>query len=83
MALSGHQVIPFRLKAPVDFSDGKQFQCSVYRAVTALSSATHELVSIAGSPMPPGREGPSHSRIRPVIESGMPNMAQLKPNKLL
>jgi uncharacterized protein (UPF0332 family) len=48
----------------------------------AYSKITHELESIAGLPMPAGREGPSHARIRPVIETSMPNMAQPKRDKL-
>ena len=32
--------------------------------------------------MPAGREGTNHGRIRPVIETSMPNMAQQKRDKL-
>jgi hypothetical protein len=32
--------------------------------------------------MPPDREGPSHARIRPLIETSMPNMQQAKRVKL-
>ncbi len=32
--------------------------------------------------MPPDREGPSHARIRPLIETSMPDMAQNKRVKL-
>jgi uncharacterized protein (UPF0332 family) len=48
----------------------------------AYSKVTHELVALAGLPMPQGREGPSHRRIRPIIESSMPNMVQAKRDKL-
>ncbi len=59
------------------------FRSAVARAYyAAYSKITYELVSVAGLPMPPGREGPSHSRIRPVIESSMPNVAQAKRDKL-
>jgi uncharacterized protein (UPF0332 family) len=48
----------------------------------AYSKVTHELVVTAQLAMPPGREGPSHGRIRPIIETSMPNMAQSKREKL-
>lgn len=48
----------------------------------AYSKVTHELVAIAGLAMPPGREGLSHTRIRSVVETSMPNMAQTKRDKL-
>jgi hypothetical protein len=40
------------------------------------------LVFTAGLTMPPDREGPSHARIRPLIETSMPDMAQNKRVKL-
>lgn len=46
------------------------------------AKVTHELTAVAALPMPPGREGPSHSRIRRVIETSMPNMDQPKRDKL-
>ncbi len=48
----------------------------------AYSKITHELAAVAGLPMPPGREGPGHGRIRPVIETSMPNMLRAKRDKL-
>jgi len=48
----------------------------------AYAKITHELVATAGLPMPPGREGPNHSRIRSIISTSMPNMAQPKRDKL-
>jgi len=59
------------------------YRSAVARAYfAAYSKISHELVAIAGLPMPPGREGPGHNRIRPVIESSMPNMIQAKRDKL-
>ncbi len=59
------------------------YRSSVARAYyAAYSKIAHELVATAGLPMPPGREGPSHSRIRSLIETSMPNMAQAKRDKL-
>ena len=59
------------------------YRSAVARAYyAAYSKITHELVATAGLLMPPGREGPSHSRIRPIIETSMPNMAQEKRDKL-
>jgi uncharacterized protein (UPF0332 family) len=48
----------------------------------AYSKVTHELVVTARLPMPPEREGPSHRRVRPIIETSMPNMPQPKRDKL-
>lgn len=59
-----------------------------YRSVVArayyaaYSKVTHELVAVAGLAMPPGREGPSHARLRPIIETSMPNMTTDKRQKL-
>lgn len=59
------------------------FRSAVARAYyAAYSKVTHELATVAGLPMPPGREGPTHSRIRSVIETSMPNMDQAKRDKL-
>jgi uncharacterized protein (UPF0332 family) len=59
------------------------FRSAVSRAYyAAYSKITHELAVIAALPMPPAREGPSHKRIRPIIESSMPNMNQAKRIKL-
>jgi uncharacterized protein (UPF0332 family) len=59
------------------------FRSAVARAYyAAYSKITHELVAVASLPMTPGREGPSHTRIRPVIETSMPNMVQDKRDKL-
>ena len=44
------------------------YRSAVARAYyAAYAKITHELVAVAGLSMPAGREGPSHSRIRPVI----------------
>jgi uncharacterized protein (UPF0332 family) len=60
-----------------------RFRSAVARAYyAAYSKVTHELAAIAGLLMPPGREGPSHTRIRQIIETSMPNMAQTKRAKL-
>ncbi len=48
----------------------------------AYSKIAHELVATGGLAMPPDREGPSHGRVRPVIETSMPNMVQPKRQKL-
>jgi uncharacterized protein (UPF0332 family) len=59
------------------------FRSAVARAYYAgYSKVTHELVSVGGLPMPPGREGPNHIRVRRLIETSMPNMAQAKRDKL-
>jgi len=59
------------------------FRSAVARAYyAAYSKVTHELVATAGLPMPPGRDGPNHSRIRRVIETSMPSMPQAKRDKL-
>lgn len=55
------------------------FRSGVARAYyAAYSKVAHELVVTAGLAMPPGREGPGHSRVRPVIETSMPHMTQQK-----
>jgi uncharacterized protein (UPF0332 family) len=60
-----------------------RFRSCVARAYyAAYSKVTHELVVTAGLDMPPNREGPSHARIRPIIETSMPNMTQSKREKL-
>jgi hypothetical protein len=48
----------------------------------AYSKVTHELVATAGLTMAASREGPSHARIRPLIESSMPNMKPQRRVKL-
>ena len=59
------------------------YRSAVARAYyAAYSKVTHELVATAGLPMPPGREGPNHVRVRRVIESSMPDMPQAKRDKL-
>src|SRR5438105_11965458 len=59
------------------------YRSAVARAYyAAYSKITHELVVGAGLPAPPNREGFSHARIRPVIETSMPNMAQARRDKL-
>ncbi len=61
----------------------EHFRSCVSRAYyAAYSKVTHELVVTAGLTMPPSREGPSHARIRPLIESRMPNMDLGKRVKL-
>lgn len=58
------------------------YRSAVSRAYyAAYSKVTYELVATAGLPMPPDREGPSHGRIRPVIQSSMPNMVEEKRDK--
>lgn len=60
-----------------------RYRSAVARAYfAAFSKLTHELVVTAGLPMPPGREGPSHARIRPIIQTNMPHMTQNKRHKL-
>ena len=60
-----------------------RYRSAVARAYyAAYSKVTHELVATAGLAMPPGREGPSHARLRPIIETSMPKMAQKKREKL-
>ena len=59
------------------------YRSAVARAYyAAYSKITHSLVSVAGLPMPPGREGPSHSRIGRIFETSMPHMTQAKRDKL-
>ena len=54
-----------------------RFRSAVSRAYyAAYSKVTHELVMTAGLMMPPGREGPSHARLRPLIETSMPGLPQ-------
>lgn len=47
----------------------------------AYSKVTHELVFSAQLTMPTGREGPSHARLRPLIETSMSKMNQKKREK--
>lgn len=62
---------------------GERYRSCVSRAYyAAYSKVTHELVHAARLTMPPGREGPSHARIRPLIVTSMPNMRQDKRLKL-
>lgn len=56
--------------------------CASRAYYAAYSKVTHELVFAARLTMPPDREGPSHARIRPLIETSMPNMQQDKRVKL-
>ncbi len=59
------------------------FRSAASRAYYAAhSKITHELLATGGLVMPAGREGPSHARIRPLVESSMPNMDQAKRDKL-
>src|SRR5690348_13197879 len=61
----------------------ERFRSAVARAYSAaFSKVAHELVVTAGLEMPPGREGPSHSRLRPLIETSVPHMAQNRREKL-
>lgn len=61
----------------------ERFRSCISRAhYAAYSKVTHELVVTARLAMPPGREGPSHARMRPLIETSMPNMEQDKRVKL-
>ena len=53
--------------------------CRTYYA--AFAKVTHELVA-ARLTMPPDREGPSHARIRPLIETSTPNVQPDKRLKL-
>jgi uncharacterized protein (UPF0332 family) len=53
-----------------------RFRSAVSRAYYAYSKVTHELVMTAGLGMPPGRGGPSHARLRPLIETSMPGLLQ-------
>lgn len=56
-----------------------RFRSCLSRAYyAAYSKVAHELVFTAQLSMPPDREGPSHARIRPIIETSMPNMRQDK-----
>ncbi|MBW3539771.1 MAG: HEPN domain-containing protein [Planctomycetes bacterium] len=60
-----------------------RYRSAVARAYfAAFSKVTHELVVTVGLPMPAHREGPSHARIRPIIQTSMPHMAQNKRDKL-
>jgi uncharacterized protein (UPF0332 family) len=60
-----------------------RYRSAVARAYyAAYSKVAHELVLTAKLAMPTGREGPSHSRIRPIIETSMPGMEQKKREKL-
>src|SRR6266478_4012575 len=60
-----------------------RYRSAVARAYyAAYSKVTHELVATGGLQMPPGRDGPNHSRVRRVIETSMPNMPQAKRDKL-
>lgn len=47
----------------------------------AYSKVAYALVA-EGLDMPPGREGPKHSRVRPVIETSMPDMEEKKREEL-
>jgi uncharacterized protein (UPF0332 family) len=59
------------------------YRSAVARAYyAAYSKVTHELVTTAAVPMPPGRDGPNNGRLRRVIETSMPNMPQAKRDKL-
>src|SRR5687768_5925013 len=61
----------------------ERFRSCVARAYyAAYSKVTHELVAVAGLTMPPDREGPSHARLRPLIETSMPNMSQNRRRRL-
>lgn len=63
-------------------AEGRFRSCVARAYYAAYSKVTHELAVTAGLQMPPGREGPSHARIRPLIETSMPNMAQPKREEL-
>ena len=59
------------------------FRSCVTRAYyAAYSKVTHELLVTGGLMMPASREGPSHARLRPLIESSMPNMGVERRLKL-
>src|SRR5436190_22725016 len=71
-----------RKAANVLATDGRFRSCVARAYYAAYSKVSHELAFTAGLQMPPGREGPSHARLRPLIETSMPNMAQPKREKL-
>ena len=50
--------------------------------LAAYSTVTHERVATAGLTVPPGREGPSHARLRRLIETSFPNMTPARRRKL-
>lgn len=59
------------------------FRSCVSRAYyAAYSKVTHELVFVGQLSVPADRLGPSHARLRPIIETSMPNMRQDKREKL-
>ena len=70
-------------KAANDLLAQERFRSCVSRAYyAAYSKVTHELAFTAQLPMPPGREGPGHKRLRPVIETSMPNLRPDQREKL-
>ena len=62
--------------------DGHNRSCASRAYYAAYSKVAHELVVVGGLDMPAGREGPSHSRLRTIIETSMPNMNRLRRAKL-
>ena len=70
-------------KAANSLLSNDHYRSAVARAYyAAYSKVTHELAVVAGLAMPSGREGPSHAGVRRIIETSMPNMAQVKRVKL-
>lgn len=70
-------------KAANTLATQDRFRSCVARAYyAAFSKVMHELAVTAAPEMPPGREGFSHARLRPVTETSMPHMAQDKREKL-
>ncbi len=71
-----------RVAASILFRDGA-FRSMISRAYYAVySMATHSLVT-ASVIMPHGREGPSHKRLRPLIESNLPMIQQSQRRQAL
>lgn len=61
-------------KAAAELVQEKRYRSSASRAYyAAFSKITQELVS-AGVIMPAGYEGPSHSRVRPLVETRLSRM---------
>lgn len=70
-------------KAASQLLTQEYFRSCVSRSYyAAYSKVTHELVATARLTMPENREGPSHARLRPLIETSMPNMIREKRVKL-
>ncbi len=66
-----------RKAANTSVQEGYHRSATARAYYAVYSRVVHALVS-AGLTMPPQREGPSHGRLRPLIETGMPHMDQPK-----